>query len=116
MKYLSVFAITLSVALLCVGCWDESPGKGATAEKGYAFANPLIEKLEMFHQQQGKYPVSIQEIAPDFEKQKPKEIEFGYKSPDDGKTYEMFFAYYGPGMNVCTYRLAEKQWRCAGAY
>lgn len=116
MKSFLLFALLLGSALLCAGCAEEPPGKGATAEKGYALTNPLIEKLETFHQQQGKYPAGLDEIAPDFETQKPKELDFGYTPLDSGKGYDLYFAYYGPGMNVCHYTSAEKTWRCSGAY
>ena len=102
--------------VFCAGCEEEPPGKGMKAAAGYAFTKPLIEKLETYRQQQGKYPARIQEIEPAVETQKPKEIEFGYKQLDAGNGYDLFFAYYGPGMNVCHYSSAEKQWRCSGAY
>ncbi len=115
MKTLILLGALLGV-LLVVGCQDEPPGKGATAEKGYAFAAPLIAKLETAFAAQGKYPATLQELAPDFETAKPPEIDFGYTQLNGGGGYTLFFAYYGPGMNVCRYTSAEKKWRCSGAY
>lgn len=116
MKSFLLVVILLASAGLCVACQAEPPGKGATAEIGYRFANPIAAKLETFYQQQGKYPFAILEVMPDFDKQKPKEIDFGYTQLDNGRAYDMFFAYRGPGMNICHFASSEQEWRCSGAY
>ena len=116
MKTILLLFILLGGALGGVSCKDEPPGKGATAELGYAFANPIAAKLETFFRQHGNYPVDLAVVAPDYKIQKPVQIDFGYKQLESGRAYDMYFAYRGPGMNVCHYTSAEKKWRCSGAY
>ena len=123
---LIAFLVLLALAICAVGGWLAydwyyqnfliPPGKGPKAEAGYQACQPLIEALEKFHAQEGRYPEMLEELVPAYLTSLPTEVndmEIIYRL--DGESYSLEFSYAGPGMNHCSYT-PEKGWKCYGFY
>ncbi len=113
-------AFLLFAALLIMSCnlitEAEPPGVGEKAERGYAALEPVIRALEQYQADAGAYPVSLDELAPDYLSSVPAQVNgesIQYTKTD--KSYSLAFHYLGPGMNTCTYT-PENKWKCSGAY
>lgn len=120
MKPLRIFLL-IAVALVTLACnaifpTEEPPGVGDKAEHGYALSKPVIDALEQYKEDNGVYPDTLAELAPNYLLEAPKkndELDFSYSSTGD--SFSFSFQYFGPGMNTCVYT-PEKQWQCSGAY
>lgn len=92
------------------------PGEGRKAERGYAAAAPVIDALAAYHAGRQDYPVSLDELVPDYLPAIPQPEEMpplSYVRTE--QSYELAFQYVGPGMNRCTYT-PEAKWDCMGYY
>lgn len=118
-RYFLLSALILTIILACsfVQIFDEPPGVGEKAEKGYVFSEPIIAALEKYFADNGSYPTKLSELVPDYLPAAPtttEELDFSYSSTGD--SYSFSFHYRGPGMNTCTFTSEETEWKCSGAY
>jgi hypothetical protein len=107
--------ILLAGALACSVGGDEPPGEGPKAEEGYRLSQPIIDALGQYHEAQGEYPGSLDDLVPDYFTALPTGSliqELWYTQVDE--SYQLSFAYTGPCMNVCNYT-PEEGWKCSGA-
>lgn len=110
------------LALSTSACWGSPPGKGEAAERGYARAAPIIAALDSYHDQRGKYPTSLEELAPQFipsvtAVQRPAaQSGYPWEYSRDSLGYALTFRYTGPGMNHCRYRPDTRAWACGGYF
>ncbi len=109
-------SLLLCALLLLAGC--EKPGEGRKAQTGYAVAQPVQEALEAHRQQTGSYPEALSALpaaALARATAEASQVEFSYRSLENGSSYELRFQYTGPGMNICTIRPGDA-WACHGYY
>jgi hypothetical protein len=119
------FALVVMIGSVVIACsslpagilpTDEPPGVGEKAERGYAVCGPIINALEQYRIENGEYPQSLAELAPDYLALIPTRVNdqpIAYMKT--GESFSLSFYYIGPGMNACTFT-PETQWRCSGAY
>jgi hypothetical protein len=99
---------------------NEKPGEGEVAKKGYTTAQPIIEALEKYLEENQDYPESLNKLQPKYIKELPKDgngIRYKYSYLDDKKTYILSFTYDGSGLlgiNECSYYSNTKAWSCHG--
>ena len=105
----------LVLPFLLAGCFGgPPPGKGEKAEQGYNEAKPIIAALEKWRSHHGSYPNSIDELLPTYLEILPTPNEtYSYTYHITKESYELWFKYTGPGMNVCAYS-PEDSWNCSG--
>src|SRR5690348_5876494 len=102
--YVVLPCATLSGCMLFDFMFDP-PGKGPTAERGYAMSAPIIEALERYYVDNSRYPETLKVLRPKYVEMIPEqEIEKGHLAYfRRGQDYELSFTYGGPGMNTCIY-------------
>ena len=108
----------VAVALATLtGC--PAPGKGCKANRGYEHSEPVIGALERFRDDHGAYPEALADLVPTYitadALQPPVQESYGFAYRRVGESYELLFAYVGPGMNRCMYTPAAK-WKCWGYF
>jgi hypothetical protein len=90
----------LLLAAVLVACMP--PGVGPKAERGYRCAAPVIAALEEYRQAEGEYPVTLQELVPEYLPQnvlEAPECEWDHYPLDYERTeagYELTFRYVAP--------------------
>ena len=102
----------LSICLIFLGChlYGPPPAKGPKAEKFYEEAAPIISALELYKNERGSYPESLDDLIPKYIPEMPSR-NFFYVIEKD--TYILAFKYEGPGVNSCAYS-PGKGWDCTG--
>ncbi|MBM3124446.1 MAG: hypothetical protein FJZ87_05140 [Chloroflexi bacterium] len=94
---------------------EDPPGAGPKAFDGYMACAPIIEALNKYHESNGAYPESLQELVPEYLAEVPDSVNdapITYSKTEE--SYALSFSYIGPGLNYCTYSPSE--WKCSGAY
>lgn len=112
---LALLAVVVGTLACSVG-GDEPPSEGPKAEEGYRLSEPIIDALGQYREDQGEYPASLDDLVPDYFIALPTGSliqDLWYTRTDE--SYQLSFAYTGPGMNVCNYT-PEAGWQCSGAY
>jgi hypothetical protein len=113
-----ILILILSFAFVANNC-GEKVGEGETAKRGYAAAQPIIEALEKYRQDNQKYPDSWIKLVPQYIKELPKDgdgLRFNYSYIDDKNTYTLGFSYDGSGVigiTECKYYSTTKSWSCS---
>ena len=111
--------IILACALAgCCPFLVRAPGKGPTARLYFEQATPIISALESYKARHGRYPASLDDLAPEFIAQVPQVKTrsgqgFDYLSRT-GDSYYLMFRYTGPGTNGCSYTPEAQRWKCTG--
>jgi hypothetical protein len=114
-----ILITVLCFAFLADKC-GEKPGEGDVAKRGYTAAQPVIDALEKYHQENQKYPDTWIKLAPKYIKELPKDgegLRYNYMYIDDKDTYRIGFSYDGSGVlgiSECTYYSNTKSWSCSG--
>jgi hypothetical protein len=80
------------------------------AEKFYEEAALIVSALELYKNERGSYPASIDDLIPKYILKMPN-LKFYYVTEND--TYIFVFKYEGPGVNSCKYS-PGKGWDCTG--
>ena len=119
-RSLILYSMTMLIGMLAACspsafATEEPPGVGEKAFDGYMACAPIIECLKKYHEANGAYPESLQELVPDYILEIPESVNdapITYEKTDE--SYALSFSYIGPGMNYCTYSPFE--WKCSGAY
>jgi hypothetical protein len=130
-RYLHFTTHTSAAAFLCLliliftaasftAC-IEKPGEGKQAQQGFAAADPIINALENYKNEQGKYPARLSELVPQYLEKDPQkddksEIRFVYYPAEESTSYSLRLSYPTIfGADECRYTPAEKRWTCGGA-
>jgi hypothetical protein len=117
--------VILCLALIFSSACVEKPGEGKQARQGFAAANPIINALENYRNEQGKYPGRLSELVPQYLEKDPQkdsqqdesgEIRFVYYPVEENTSYYLHLSYPTLfGADECRYTPAEKRWICGGA-
>jgi len=117
--------VGIGVLALPVALWFSmcSPpvGRGATAERWYRNAAPVIAALGQYRQQRGEYPDSLPALVPAFlDPDALSSIRMDRNGSltyvRDSAGYALRFEYHGPGVNRCTYTPRVADWQCSGYF
>jgi hypothetical protein len=106
-------------AFIANNCGDK-PGEGEVAKRGYASAQPVIEALDKYKQETGKYPDTWVKLIPKFINEVPKDgngLRYSYLYNESKNLYVIEFTYDGSGVlgvTECSYRSNTKSWSCDG--
>jgi hypothetical protein len=107
----------LSFAFFVNNC-GEKAGEGEVAKRGYATAQPVIEALEKYRQDNKTYPDSWVKLVPAYIKELPKdgsELHYSYGFNEAKNLYILEFTYDGSGIlgiAECNYYSNTKVWSC----
>jgi hypothetical protein len=115
---ISVFGLSMFFFGFCA---EGEIGEGGKVRLIRALASPVIIALDEYRRVNGKYPTSLNDLAPRYltpgTLQAPKTSvlarPFEYRA--DSTSYELSVSYIGPGANTCSYRPHSK-WECGGFY
>ena len=104
--------LIILIAVMVNAChiYGPAPGEGSKAEVFYAHAEPIINALDEFHNENGYYPESLSQLVPQYL------TEYNWQDNSykvNGGIYELWFSYQGPGINTCVYKPGSK-WECSG--
>jgi hypothetical protein len=119
-----MFGKLILITILCFtfiadNCGDK-PGEGEAAKRGYAAAQPVIEALEKYKQENGKYPDTWIKLVPKYLNEVPKDnngLRYSYLYNEGKNIYVLEFTYDGSGvMGIveCNYYSNTKSWSCGG--
>jgi hypothetical protein len=109
----------LGFTFIANNCGDK-PGEGELAKRGYATAQPVIEALEKYRQDNKTYPDSWIKLVPAYIKELPKdgnELRYSYGFNEAKNIYILEFTYDGSGVTgiaECNYYSNTKSWTCSG--
>jgi hypothetical protein len=98
----------------------EKAGEGEVAKRGYAASQPVLEALEKYNREAGKYPDTWVKLVPQYLKELPKDgndLHYSYLYNESKNVYTLEFSYDGSGIigiTECTYRSNTKAWSCNG--
>lgn len=107
----------ISFVFLANNC-GEKAGEGEVAKQGYAAAQPVIEALEKYRQENQTYPDSWIKLVPKYIKELPKDgndLRYSYSFNQSKNIYTLEFNYDGSGVvgiAECTYYSNTKAWSC----
>jgi hypothetical protein len=90
------------------------PATCPPAREGFEAARPVIEALEVYRGQEGRYPERLAALVPAFLEEDPSWLTYEPGVPEPER-YTLSFTYTGPGMNRCAY-VPGQDWRCSGYY
>jgi hypothetical protein len=126
MRLAAVIAPSL---LFCLSsCVEPAPGHGPRAEAGYHAAAPIIDALDRFHRDHGRYPAKLAELSPKYVRDAASlqlfhsaerlhsNVREGFDYIREGDSYTLSFTYTGPGINRCWYDSKSKKWESKGYY
>ena len=118
MKFLLSLGL-FALLFFSAGCFDK-PGEGKLAQQGFAIADPIINALEKYKNEHGKYPQRLGELVPEYLEKDPQkddagEIRFIYFPAEEGGSYYLRLSYPSFfGTDDCSYTPAERKWSCGG--
>ncbi len=118
--HIKALLIGLLVLISFTAC-VEKPGEGKQAQQGFAAADPVINALENYKNEQGKYPGRLSELVPQYLEKDPQknesgEIQFIYYPTEENTSYHLRMSYPTLfGADECRYTPTEKKWTCGGA-
>ncbi|MCU0239584.1 MAG: hypothetical protein MUC29_09095 [Pyrinomonadaceae bacterium] len=98
---------------------NKKPSESETAKRGFALAQPVIEALEKYNQDNKDYPQSLPQLTPKYLKENLKDgngINFTYNYNQQKKSYELEFSFTeqgSVGLNECSYYSDTKAWSCS---
>lgn len=104
--------------LLGMSMCSPPAGRGWDFEQWYAYMQPRIDALAAYHRDVGVYPDSLQQLVPRYLSDSVvtampegarRRIRYFV---DSTRSYVLSFEYYGPRVNLCTYRSGDREWRC----
>jgi hypothetical protein len=113
-----VLITIISLAFFADKC-GEKAGEGELAKRGYATAQPVIEALEKYRQDNKTYPDSWIKLVPKYIKELPKDgndLRFSYGFNEAKSVYILEFTYDGSGVmgiTECSYYSDKKSWTCS---
>ena len=116
----TILLICLLAASFLTACM-EKPGEGKQAQQGFAAADPIINALENYRNEQGKYPGRLSELVPHYLEKDPQkddksEVRFIYYPAEESMSYSLRMSYPTLfGADECRYTPTEKRWVCGGA-
>src|SRR5882757_2310207 len=117
-RYTLIF-FRLLIPLFVGGC-VEKPGEGKAARQGFSTAEPIINALENYKNEQGNYPQRLGELVPrylekDPQKDENSQIRFIYYRVEENNSYNLRMSYPAFfGSDDCSYTPAGKKWTCGG--
>jgi hypothetical protein len=99
-------------AMLVVACASVAPGEDEKGKQYFEPANQVLDALERYKKDQGRYPTSLYELVPKYVEKLPDEPTLRL----DEYSGTMRFAYSrewpNPGRVVCVAVLGAHDWKC----
>jgi hypothetical protein len=114
-----VLIAIISFTFIANNC-GEKAGEGEVAKRGYATAQPVIDALEKYRQETGKYPDTWVKLIPNYLKELPKDtdgLRYSYLYNESKNMFVLEFTYDGTGVvgiTECNYYSNTKSWSCGG--
>jgi hypothetical protein len=114
-----ILTTILCLTFIANNCGDK-PGEGEVAKRGYATAQPVIEALEKYQKETGKYPDDWVKLTHTYIKEVPKDgngLRYSYLYNESKNVYILEFTYDGSGISgivECSYYSNTKVWSCTG--
>ena len=102
----------LAVALLCAGCAAVVPGEDDKGKSYLEPANKVLDAIEAYKKDQGRYPTSLFELPPKYIDKLPDEP--GLRLDDYSGTLRFAYSrdWPHPGRVVCVAVLGSHDWKC----
>jgi len=86
------------------------------AKDGFAKYSPIVNALELYKNDNGQYPSSLNQLTPKYLDHLPDLSNHKLSYINNENSYELRFTYYGPGVNDCVYTPEHSSWKCNGYF
>jgi len=96
------------------GCAVWRAGEDPKGKELKEAAAPVLQAIQDYRQQNGRYPDKLEDLVPVFLKQLPSEPRLWYNQKDERVLFNYSPTWPEPGEVTCSTALESPAWRCSG--